>query len=199
MTIKNVSLNDIKPYENNPRINESAVDKVANSIKEFGFQNPIIVDKDNVIIAGHTRYKASQKLGLKEVPVIVAENLTEEQAKAYRLADNKTSEFADWDENKLNAELFELMEKFKMDDFGFDIPDIDPDEFGTDFELPDGETPETRTITLSLSEQQFQIATKVIDYIEENDLIKHDLGNHNKKSNALFEAVYLWAEQKNLI
>ena len=199
MTIKSVSLNDIKPYENNPRINESAVDKVVNSIDEFGFQNPIIVDKNGVIIAGHTRYKAAQKLDLKEVPVIVAENLTEEQAKAYRLADNKTGEFAGWGENKLNAELFELMNNFRLEDFGFDIPDINADEFGTDFDLPDGETPETRTITLSLSEKQFQIATSVIEYIEENDLIKHDLGNHNKKSNALFEAVYLWAEQKNLI
>ena len=197
MTIKQVLITDIKPYENNPRNNESAVDKVAESIKEFGFQNPIIVDNENVIICGHTRYKAGLKLGLKEVPVIVA-NLTEEQAKAYRLADNKTSEFAEWDFNALEKELFDI-EGIDMSLFGFELDHINADNFGTDFDLPDGETPQTRTITLSLSEEQYQIAMKVIEYVEEERQIEHDFGNHNKKSNALFEAVYLWAEQKNLL
>lgn len=199
MTISFVKINEVTPYENNPRKNDNAVDKVAESIKKFGFQNPIIVDKNMVIIAGHTRYKASQKLGLKEIPVIVAENMTEEQAKAYRLVDNKTSEFAEWDMNALNAELYKLMDAFKMEDFGFDIDDISPDAFGEGFELPDGETPQTRTITLSLNEEQFQIATNVIEFVENNNLIQHDLGNHNKKSNALFEAVWQWAKQNNLL
>lgn len=198
MTIVKMKLADIIPYENNPRKNENAVDKVAESIKKFGFQNPIIVDKNHVIIAGHTRYKASQKLGLDEVPVIVAKNLTEEQVKAYRLADNKTGEFAEWDMNALNKEIYEL-ENIDMSLFGFDIEEISPDGFGDDFDLPDGETPSTRTITLSLSEEQFRIATNVIDYIEDEGLIEHDFGNHNKRSNALFEAVYLWAEQNNLL
>ena len=86
--IKGIS--EIKPYENNPRNNDSAVDAVAASIREFGWQQPIVVDKDGVIIAGHTRYKGARKLGLTEVPVVVAENLTDEQVMAYRLADNKT-------------------------------------------------------------------------------------------------------------
>lgn len=89
MQIEIRSIKEIRPYEHNPRNNDGAVDAVAASIKEFGWQQPIVVDKDGVIIAGHTRYKAAKKLGLKEVPVVVAENLTDEQVKAYRLADNK--------------------------------------------------------------------------------------------------------------
>lgn len=96
MKIIQMKIEQLKPYANNPRKNDGAVDVVANSIKEFGFKSPIIVDKNNVIIAGHTRYKASKKLGLKEVPVIVADDLTEEQVKAFRLADNKVGEIAEW-------------------------------------------------------------------------------------------------------
>lgn len=113
-----MALADITPYENNPRNNEEAVEKVANSIKEFGFNQPVVVDKDNVIIVGHTRYLAAQELGLTEVPVIVAENLSEEQAKAYRLADNKTGEIAEWDFEKLALELEEI-ESLDMSEFGF--------------------------------------------------------------------------------
>ena len=92
------SVDEIKPYENNPRNNDDAVDAVANSIKEFGWQQPIVVDIGGVIIAGHTRYKAAQKLGLKTVPVVIAKDLSEEQVKAYRLADNKSGELATWDD-----------------------------------------------------------------------------------------------------
>lgn len=87
MKIQNIPISDIKPYEKNPRNNDSAVDAVARSIKEFGFQQPLVLDKNNVIVCGHTRYKASQKLGLKEVPCVIAENLTPKQIKAYRLAE----------------------------------------------------------------------------------------------------------------
>lgn len=111
-------IREITPYENNPRNNDSAVDAVAASIREFGWQQPIVVDKDGVIIAGHTRYKAARKLGLKEVPVVVAENLTEEQIKAYRLADNKTGELAGWDFSALEEELSEFTE-IDMEQFGF--------------------------------------------------------------------------------
>lgn len=89
-----LKLLDIKPYEKNPRKNDEAVKYVAESIKEFGFKVPIVVDKDMTIVAGHTRYKAAKKLGLNEVPVIVADDLTDEQIKAFRLADNKTGEKA---------------------------------------------------------------------------------------------------------
>ena len=109
---------DIKPYQNNPRHNDEAVDAVANSIREFGFQQPIVVDKDGVIIAGHTRYKAAKRLGLKTVPVVVAD-LTEEKANAYRLADNKTGELATWDFDALDIELGNI--EMDMGDFGFDV------------------------------------------------------------------------------
>lgn len=119
MEVKLVKIVDIRPYDRNPRNNDGAVDAVAASIKEFGWQQPIVVDRDGVIIAGHTRYKAAQKLKCKEVPVVVAENLTDEQVKAYRLADNKTGELAEWDTALLDEELAELAD-FDMSQFGFD-------------------------------------------------------------------------------
>src|SRR3989304_2593936 len=97
MKIEQWKLSDIKPYAGNPRQNDAAVDAVAASIKEFGFRQPIVVDIDGVIICGHTRYKAAQKLGLQEVPVHVATDLTPAQIKAYRIADNKTADLAVWD------------------------------------------------------------------------------------------------------
>ena len=119
---------EIIPYENNPRKNDEAVDYVAKSIKEFGFKNPIIIDKDNVVVAGHTRLLASKKLGLKEVPTIVADDLTEDQVKAFRLADNKVSEFAKWDFDLLNMELEDI--DLDMSEFGFTEGDIDWDSVG---------------------------------------------------------------------
>ena len=118
MEIINKKLEEIKIYEKNPRKNDDAVEGVANSIKEFGFKVPIIIDKNNVIVAGHTRYKASQKLGLIEVPCIVADDLTEEQVKAFRLADNKTNEKASWDLDLLGEELKDIL-NLDMTDFGF--------------------------------------------------------------------------------
>lgn len=103
---KNVK--DITPYKNNPRENDNAVEIVATSIKEFGFKVPIILDKDNEIIAGHTRLKAALQLGLKKVPCIIAEDLDDAQIKAFRIADNKTAEFSSWDMGLLKIELEEL-------------------------------------------------------------------------------------------
>src|SRR5215510_12914157 len=108
MKIEMRRLADIKPYHNNPRLNDPAVDAVAASIKEFGFRQPIVVDEESVIIVGHTRYKATLKLGLEEVPVHVAVGLTPAQAKAYRLADNQTATMSSWDEDKLPLELLAL-------------------------------------------------------------------------------------------
>ena len=105
MEIRETPIGDIKPYPNNPRINDHAVQGVADSSHAFGFQQPIVVDKEGVIIVGHTRYKAAQQLGLDKVPVVVADNLTPDEAAAYRLADNKTAEAAIWDDGKLAIEL----------------------------------------------------------------------------------------------
>ena len=118
MQIITKKVRDLIPYKNNPRNNDKAVEYVAQSIKEFGFKVPIIVDKNNVIVAGHTRLKAAEKLGLEEVPTIVADDLNEDQIKAFRLADNKVSEFSEWDPDLLNNELNEI--NLNMEQFGFD-------------------------------------------------------------------------------
>lgn len=126
MEVRNMNIDDIKPYDNNPRDNDNAVESTANSIKEFGWQQPIVVDKDMVIIVGHTRYKAAKKLGYKEVPVVVASNLNDEQVRAYRLADNKTGELAEWNTKLLDDELQDILD-IDMSDFGFEL-DISEDE-----------------------------------------------------------------------
>lgn len=117
MEIKMVKIADIVPYENNPRHNADAVQPVAESIKRYGFKVPMILDSENVIVAGHTRYEAAQTLGMDEVPVIYADDLTEEQVREFRLVDNKTAEFAEWDFTKLEEELSEI--DFGDFDFGF--------------------------------------------------------------------------------
>lgn len=118
MDVKNFPLADLKPYEKNPRKNDNAVDAVANSIKQFGFKVPIVIDADNVIICGHTRYKAAKALGLESVPCVIADDLTPEQVKTFRLIDNKTSELATWDFELLKEELSGV--SVDLSDFGFD-------------------------------------------------------------------------------
>ena len=132
MEILMININEIIPYEHNPRKNDDAVEAVANSIKNFGFKSPIVVDKNMVIVNGHTRLKASQLLGLTMVPVIIASDLTEEQCRALRLADNKTAEIAKWDKKLLQQELESIDWEglqMEMTDFGFDnIFDSQPQE-----------------------------------------------------------------------
>jgi site-specific DNA-methyltransferase (adenine-specific) len=124
LKIKDISISCIHEYDNNPRNNEKAVDAVAESINQFGFKVPIVIDKDCVIVAGHTRVKAAKQIGMTSVPCVIADDLTEEQLKAYRLADNKTAELAEWDFEKLHEEL-KALNAFDMDIFGFDtLPDI---------------------------------------------------------------------------
>lgn len=118
LKIEYIDIDKIKPYENNPRHNEEAIPYVMNSIKEFGFKVPIILDKNNVIIAGHTRLESAKRLGMKEVPCLYANDLTEEQVKAFRLADNKVSEKAEWNFELLQEELENL--GLNMNKFGFD-------------------------------------------------------------------------------
>lgn len=144
MNIVERKISEITPYENNPRRNDDAVPLVANSIKEFGFKQPIVIDKDGVIVAGHTRYLAAKKLKLKTVPCVIADDLTEEQVKAYRLADNKVSEAAEWDFELLDKELNGILD-IDMEDFGFfdfEIPELaeeKPEIIEDDY---DGELPQ---------------------------------------------------------
>lgn len=121
MEIVNKRVNDLIPYTNNPRRNDEAVKFVKASIEQFGFKVPIVIDANGVIVAGHTRVKAAKQLGMKEVPCIIADDLSEEQVKAFRLADNKTAEIAEWDIELLNTELLDIEANFDMADFGFDI------------------------------------------------------------------------------
>lgn len=128
------STKEIKPYENNPRNNNEAVEKVAVSITDYGFRVPIIIDSNNVIVAGHTRYKAALKIGCESVPCIVIDDLTPEQIRAYRLVDNETAEYSSWDFEMLEKELKSLdidISEFEFPDLGETL-DISDDDFYTD-------------------------------------------------------------------
>lgn len=128
MEIVNIAVDKLVPYENNPRNNTEAIQYVANSIKEFGFKVPLVIDSDNIVICGHTRLLAAKQLGLKDVPCVVANDLTDEQIKAFRLADNKVGEIATWDLSALVDELKDI-NFLDMEDFGF----LNADELRTDF------------------------------------------------------------------
>lgn len=137
MEVKELKIEDLLPYKNNPRKNDKAVQAVANSIQRFGFLQPIVLDGNNVVVAGHTRLKAAKQLGMKTVPCVYVEDLTEEEVNAYRLADNKTNELAEWDSELLGVELDQLT-NIDMSAFGFEMPEEEPaveeDEFIADVE-----------------------------------------------------------------
>ncbi len=141
LNVVTMKIADLKAYENNPRKNEKAVDAVANSINSFGFKVPVIIDKNNVVVAGHTRLMACKKLGIDEVPCVIADDLTEDQIKAFRIADNKTAELADWDFDKLKEELGSI--DIDMEQFGFtDLEkimdrEVMEDEFDENEALPE--------------------------------------------------------------
>lgn len=170
MKVQEMGIDEIKPYENNPRINDKSVDDVAKSIEEFGWQQPIVVDKDNVIIVGHTRWKAAKQLGMTKVPVVIASNLTPQQVKAYRLADNKVSEESIWDNKKLLDELDEIS---KIDDdvfTGFTESDIFDDVLNESLNdvLKDNE--EGVTYNFSCKTQNKELYEKLKKVAEEYDM-----------------------------
>jgi len=159
MEVEMIPVAEIIPYEQNPRKNDKAVDIVAKSIKEFGFKQPIVIDQNNVIIAGHTRLKAAQKLNIKEVPIVWADDLTPEQVKAYRIMDNKSHEYTEWDIDTLKTELTELKDlEYDLDLTGF-----------TENELNDLLPNETK-------EEEFEIPKEPKYKIEQGEIWK--LGNH---------------------
>ena len=141
MKIEQWSIDRIRPYEKNPRRNDKAVQAVADSIREFGFRQPLVVDGDGVIVVGHTRYKAALKLGLEKVPVHVARDLTPHQARAYRLADNRSAEDSRWDIDLLPIELGELRDEgFDLKLVGFTEKELTEYLRQFDTDLDDGET-----------------------------------------------------------
>ena len=156
MNIVNLKVEELIPYINNPRNNTEAVDKVAASIKEFGFKVPIVIDKDNIVVTGHTRLLASKKLGLQEVPCVIADDLSPAQIKAFRIADNKVSEYAEWDEDMLKVELEELEEM----DFDLDSVSIDFSDFDMALDLEDteeGQEQEENIYTKEINIPQYEI------------------------------------------
>ncbi|MFR0582973.1 ParB N-terminal domain-containing protein [Limosilactobacillus mucosae] len=162
--IQEVPISDVKPYANNPRDNDRAVEALAKSIKSFGWQQPIVVDKNMVVIVGHTRLKAAKKLGVEKVPVVIAENLTDEQAKAYRLADNKTGENAVWDNKKLLEELssFDTKDLFT----GFKTSEIFEDVLDEQDNSPIENNEKGITYSVSLKTQNKELYEQVKHFIE---------------------------------
>jgi site-specific DNA-methyltransferase (adenine-specific) len=141
MQIEMIKTDEIKPYDKNPRKNQKAVPAVAKSIQAFGFKVPIILDSNHTIIAGHTRWKAAQSLGMIQVPCIIADDLTPEQVRAFRIADNKVAEIAEWDEALLAQELNDLKDLFDWQGFDINLDEMklsgepEEDDFDLDAEL----------------------------------------------------------------
>jgi len=193
MKIINKKINEIIPYHNNPRINDGAVNHVASSIKEFGFKVPIVIDDSNVIVTGHTRLKAALKLGLEEVPCIKANDLTPAQIKAFRIADNKTSDFAIWDFPLLDIELAELKELEFDYEFGFEF--LRPDDCDEDFTLPDGDKEPFQQMAFIVADVQAeQIKSALI--LSKKNIDIETYNNTNSNGNALFRIVSEWVELK---
>ena len=163
MKIINVSIDKIKPYENNPRDNTNAVAEVAESIKQYGFQQPIVVDKNGVIIVGHTRYLAAKSLGMTTVPVIWASNLSDQQVKGYRLADNKTSDYSVWDNKKLLKELQEIDKDIYT---GFKESGIFDDVLDESDNSPVEENEKGVTYSIKFSTQNKEVFEKIKAYAE---------------------------------
>lgn len=162
--IEEVPISNVKPYENNPRDNDDAVDGVVKSLQQYGWQEPLVVDKDYVIIAGHTRYKAAQKLGLKHIPVVVAKDLTPDQVKGFRIADNKTGERAIWDNKKLLKELDALNSEIYT---GFKQSGVFEDVLDEDDKSPVVENDKGVTYSMKFSTQNKKSFEKIKQYITE--------------------------------
>ena len=174
LNVKMVPIGDVVPYEKNPRLNDQAVDAVASSIREFGFKVPIVVDSKGVVVSGHTRLKAAKTLGLDEVPVIVADDLDDTKIKAFRLADNKVAELADWDGSLLIKELEELDDlNYDMGQFDFELDLDDAGEGGSDGDGSDdmGDIPDNINVM-----ETFALNVIVKDEAEQAELYEEMLG-----------------------
>ena len=196
MKVANRNLAELTPYAGNAKKHDSTqIANVAESIKQFGFVQPIVIDKNNTVVIGHCRLLAAKQLKMKEVPCVCVEDLTEEQVKALRIVDNKSNE-SEWDFDLLADELAELdLSGFDFD-FGLEDEgeDYSPDEFGDDFTLPDGDKPEICQMTFTLHKQQKELIEYAISIVKDN--VTETFGNTNGNGNALYEVVKQWAELK---
>ena len=195
MNIQNIALIDIHPYARNPRKNDEAVKNVAASIREFGFLVPLVIDSNHEIVAGHTRYKAAKSLGMKTVPCVIADELTEDQIKAFRLADNKVGEMAAWDMDLLPIELADIA--MPMADFGFEV--ISDDDFSENFTLDDGEKKPFQQISITVHDEQAKLILAAIKYVYDQNAVTETFTNENHNGNGLYEVVRQWAAQKRLL
>lgn len=186
-------VSEVRPYEKNPRKNADAVKFVKASIEQFGFKVPIIIDSNRVIVCGHTRLMAAKSLGMSEVPCIMASDLTDDQIRAFRLADNKVGEFAEWDMDLLGEELDAIADACDIDmgDFGFD-PELDPDQLGDSFSLPDGDKNGICQWTITFAEEQKAFIENAIKGVE----CSETFGNANENGNRIYEVVKQWAAQR---
>ena len=197
MNIKNIAVKDLIPYEKNTKKHDDVqINNVAESIKQYGFVQPIVIDKNNVVVIGHCRLLAAKKLKMREVPCVCVDDLTEEQARKLRIIDNKSNE-SDWDFDFLNEELLDLDFSDFDFDFGIDTDageDYSPDEFGDEFTLADGDKPEICQMTFTLHQRQKELIEYALSVVKDN--ITETFGNTNGNGNALYEVVRQWAEQR---
>ena len=197
MDIKNISVKDLIPYEKNTKKHDDVqINNVAESIKQYGFVQPIVIDKNNVVVIGHCRLLAAKKLKMSDVPCVCVDDLTEEQVKALRIVDNKSNE-SPWDFDFLADELADIdLSDFDFD-FGIDTDageDYSPDEFGDEFTLADGDKPEICQMTFTLHQRQKELIEYALSVVKDN--ITETFGNTNGNGNALYEVVRQWAEQR---
>jgi ParB-like chromosome segregation protein Spo0J len=200
MKIELKSIDLLIPYAKNARIhNEAQIAQIAGSIKEFGFNNPVLIDKDNGIIAGHGRVMAARKLGLQEVPTIQLDHLSDTQRKAFILADNRIAMNSHWDEEILSLELSDLKDALDLTDLGFEVPELDKLMNGI---LPLDEMPDLRIgdrepiqqMTFKLHDDQVDTVDQAIEYVKKNFDIKNEL-NENSNGNALAMMAELFMTQ----
>ena len=196
MEITNKRIADIIPYAANAKKHDKRqINNVAESIKQYGFVQPIVIDRDGVIVIGHCRALAAEKLGMKEVPCVCVDDLTPEQVNALRIVDNKSNE-SPWDFDILHDELADIdLSGFDFD-FGLEDEgeDYSPDEFGDEFSLPDGDKPEICRMAFTLHQRQKELIEYAISVVKDD--AKETFGNTNGNGNALYEVVKQWAELK---
>ena len=196
MKVANRNLAELTPYAGNAKKHDSTqIANVAESIRQFGFVQPIVIDRNGVIVIGHCRALAAKKLGMKEVPCVCVDDLTPEQVNALRIVDNKSNE-SEWDFDILPDELAEF--DFSGFDFDFGLEDegedYSPDEFCDEFSLPDGDKPEIGVMTFTLHQEQKSLIEYAISVVKDN--VFETFGNTNANGNALYEVVRQWAEQR---
>lgn len=195
LKIEYIPISELKPYErNNKKHQDYNIDEISKSIEKYGFNDPIGIWKDNIIIEGHGRIEACKKLGITEVPCVRLDHLTDKQRREYAIMHNKTSELAEYDFDNLKLELDDLdLSDFDID-FGIDGENVSPDDFGEDFQLANGDKPEICQMTFTLHEKQKELIDYALNITKEN--ISETFGNTNNNGNALYEVIKEWAEQR---